>query len=385
MKARPIIAALLLTGCWVTTDQVASKVADVPTVGSESELPSETTSESDPLVLSSIEPEVGSNAGGLEVVIDVGPLDPDDVSVAFAGVPATVLSASTDQVTVRTPASGATGRVAVVVESRGERVLVNRAFYFWEDGAGRAGLVGVVNNHDFERDYYGEPHHERSASLVWIEPMALRWWELYAPSIDTCARDYSRGSPHPVFLEPEASRIQFLGPSGEHLLSPDGRGEFFELERQGGSFTKGETYDIAQPPGRAGFPEIYLPDVVEMPAPGFRVTAPAMQDSPPSLVPFGSISLSWTGGEPGDYVLITVRRLEPGGDAPAVADSVSCAVRDNGHFLVSNEHWSGWDPGSGIIISVGRAIEGQGQLPTNNAEARVYGIQWWHGVMMQGG
>ncbi|TVQ91900.1 MAG: hypothetical protein EA397_08350 [Deltaproteobacteria bacterium] len=375
----------LLAGCWVTSEQVAAKVADLPTEETESDPTSSDPTEVVPLRYAGLAPVVGSNGGATEVTIQVGPVDPSDISVTFGGVQASVVSATEDQVVVLTPAVAFNGSVDVVIASRGELARATEAFYYWPDGSGRTGLVGVVSNHDYGRPYIPPPEFDRSASLVWIEPSSLRWWELYAPTIDTCVRDYEREGPRINFIEPGLSAMTLSGPTGDHALLPDSDGEFFGFYESDATFSYGATYDVEQPEGAVGFPELLLEDAVPIPEEGFEVFEPAMQnDTLATLPPFSSINLRWRGGESGDYVLIRARRYASVESNSVVADTITCAVFDDGQHLISNALWSAWDPDELIEISVGRAIEGQVRLPTNNAEGRIYGIQWWYGALMQG-
>lgn len=378
-----LLAALGAVGCWIDADSIAQKVDDLPPIDTDTD--TDTDEPLDPLVIHSIDPAIGSNAGGDRVTIAAGPLDPDDVQVSFGGVPAEVIEVDVDQVVVASPAVSLQGAVDVVVDSADRQDRRGGGYYYWGSGEGRAGLLGLIQNYNLARPYVSQPHQRHGASLVWTEPVDLHWWQLYTDAIDTCSRDFVRSGPSVSILSTGAGELELDNGDQIFTLTVDGDGEGFSMPLQGGTFPHSRPFDLQQPAGGPGWGEIHLPGVVELPEPGFRVTDPRMEDARPTLDPRASITLRWTGGSPGDLVLVRILRYtsEVSGSGTLV-DDITCALSDDGHHVVDSRVWSGWDALGFVDIYVGRVHERAVRIPHNDAESRIYGVQWWYGEAVQG-
>lgn len=371
---------MLASACWVGSDQVARKVGDVPT-----ETDTDTDTPIGELAFIGLSATVGSNAGGLAVQVKAETLDPADVEVTFGGVPATIVGAEAEVVEVLTPAVGLEGSVDVVVRSAGRTVRAPSAFYYWEDGQDRAGLLGTVNNYDFERGYdlasffgdsgRGYPEQARGATLLFSEPVQMRWWEVYADALDTCVRDHTYQGESVVFLQPGFDGVDL----DDLELESNDDGDVYFLDRERGSWTPGALLDLELPEGGPGWLAGTVGDAVRMPRDGFRVSSPNM-DSNPAFVDSPNFDLRWTGGTAGDVVLVQMYRYNSLG---SLQDDVTCALVDDGQHSIPAGVFTGWAIGGPMAVAVGRATESSATLPWNGAEVRVYGVSWWYGGFYQ--
>ncbi len=377
-RVLPLLVGLGLSGCWVTSGEVADKLSAVPDTDVDTDEPIDLG----PLEVRGLAPTIGTDAGGLEVTVDVGTLDPDDVEVSFGGVPATLVRASAQEVVVETPAVTIEGAVDVVVESADRRERAEGAFYYWADGTDRPGLVGVVENLDYDRGYdLGVGPRYRSARLLYVEPVDFAWWQLYTGVLDTCVRDHVREGPSLSILAPGVAEVVLSGPETDWTLTPDDEGELFLYPLEEGWFPPGAELDLSQVAGDRGWPALDLQGAVALPDDGFRLVEPAL-DASRAEVP-RSPTLRWTGGTPGDYVLVEMLRFDFLGDR---VDEVTCALFDDGEHRVPGGVWSGWDPvfAPAVTFRISRVRRGGATLPFNRARVDVYGLHTWYGEGAQG-
>jgi hypothetical protein len=385
MKIRSFyVLPLLLAACWLDADEVQDRIAALPDADTDTGVDTDTDDPQGPIVLGGVFPAVGTNAGGTRVEIEAAVLDPRDLEVTFGGVPATIVDAAPDRVVVESPALGVQGAVDIVVSSAGRTVRRSAAYHYWADGTGRASLIGAVENYDVDRPYLSPPKSARSARVVWVEPIDLRWRDLFSDALDTCSRNYQRPGPSVAILRPGVASMRVDEGREPFELHPDAEGEFYGLGPEPGTFPHSVALDIGQDVGGPGWPSLLLEGAVELPVAGFRLTDPPIEFGRASLRERSSITLRWTGGRPGDLVLVRLLRRSDPFDGMAVVDNVTCVLADDGHHIVDSRVWSGWDYGGHIDVYVGRAIERRVRLPFNEAEARVYGIQWWYGELVQG-
>jgi len=381
----PLLSLLLLCpACWVGSDEVASKVNDVPDTDVDTDSDTEPWDE---LVLTSVEPTVGINKGGLQVTIVAGPLDPDQVpEVTFGGVPAEVLSHTGEQIVVRSPAVGVEGAVDVVVDSADRTARASGIFYYWADGSGRTGLLGTVSNYDFDRgydlsSYFGGVPEDytsemNSAAVIYIEPADIDYWRLYSDALDTCTRNYRYDGPAINILKPGVTDIT-LGEGGSAVtFQPDEQGEYYGLGMGDGWLPTAQDLSLSQGQGDPGWIPFTAPDAVRMPSPGFRVTSPAADFSVGTVDP--SFDLRWEGGNPGEVVIVQLYRYSFSG---SFEDDVTCALVDDGLHRINSSVWSNPEPiGGTVTMQVGRVELQDAILPTNGARVGIYGVHWWYGA-----
>ncbi|MFK7931081.1 MAG: IPT/TIG domain-containing protein [Myxococcota bacterium] len=387
---------MLALGCWVGSDEVASKVSDLPAdtdtdTDTDTDADTDTDTDTDTdvewpeLVLSGIDPNVGSNAGGQVLTVTVGPLDPEDVTVLMGGVEATILETSEEWVRIETPRLSLQGAASVEVRSAERTARLSDAYFFWADGSGLAGAVGTVANYDLDRSYdldlfFGgldenDPPQEQSAQIVFVEPSDWELWQLYAPELDMCVLNSESSAPGLTFLKPGFSSIELGGVD----LEVNESGNEYLLPRRPGSWSGTGAVSLEVPNGEPGWLETSFEPFVTVPQQAPVVVRPALDGfSAPTDVRNG-FALQWQSVGAGDFIVVQMYRYK-GGERP---DDVTCVLEDDGLFYTPSDLFSGWTNGRPVAIAIGRAKRSDAILPWNNSEARVYGMHWWYGGFYQ--
>lgn len=379
--ALTLTCVLLLSGCWIGPDEVAWKVDRVSdTTDTDTDTgDTDDTDDPGPLVLESVSPAYGTNAGGLVITVVAPGVDEKDVKVEFAGVEAEVLSVTGDVVKVTLPEVSSEGRVDVTIDSADRDARLTRGFYYWKDGTDLTGLVGVVRNYDLDRDYLSSEPQMRSATLYYIDPFDFSWSDLYAGGVDRCALNWDRPGPSLDLLVPGIPKLSLSNAAETVELLPE-NGEAFRVELEEGWFEPGSTFDLEQDAGDDGWPGFALDGVAVMPRSGFRVTSPDMESERPLVTSFGNVNLRWTTAGAGDLVLVSLVRYDLVGSP---AEEISCVLSDDGSHDIPMSLFNDWAPSGYLVFQVHRVIESEAVLPFNNANVGVYGSHVWYGEAIQ--
>lgn len=329
----------------------------------------------DVVAVESVEPGYGTTAGGVEVTIRGGPFD-SATRVSFGGTLGTVTSTSSSQLRVVTPATSTEGEVDVVVTTSGGSGTLTSGFMYFEDGTGKAGVVGALYWVDQVGTYWsGAPQDWGSAWFIFTPPTDLEYWELYAPSLDSCDSDYVWNGDL-YYYETGLSSVNLdLATGGTLAFTWDGTEDLaFEVaDLPNNRYTQGQSYDLPTI-SPTDMPSFAMPDIVQAPS-SFSVSTPSIGGAnPPALS--RSLSLAWSGSG-GDAMIAILELLTASG---AVAETVTCAMRDDGSFTVPSGTWTAWAPDRQLNVFIGRAKTGTGTVPFNNAESQFAGVYWVYGA-----
>lgn len=391
MKRSICWLSVVLSSCWVGSEQLAEKVNETPEVDDPIDL-----------VVESISPSFGTNAGGYEVVITGGPFDSfDKPVVTFGGNSAEVVSFDETSITVVVPAVGVSGDVNVAVAARGKFTIASQGFHYWEDGKGKTGLFGVFETFDlvnegvdwafpeFE-DVEGDEAH--AALAVFIEPIERTFWQDYAISVDPerafevpnrCQVGYRFDGPRYSVQGTGVSSLSLTDTEGTVLSLPgDEDGEVFGFTAASGAELRPVTYDFQRPKGRPGWEALEIPEAVRMPDAGFVVAEPNLDQTFPEVDE--SFNLEWEGGSPGDVILVSIQRYVPGtnpdGGVWLPRERMTCVLQDDGRHTIGGSTDESWAPGypndSLVTIQVGRAHITQVEMAENRSNTDIYGIRW---------
>jgi hypothetical protein len=358
---------VLLGGCWVSESQIQGQVDQI---GDDS---GDTGEDPGPLEFTALEPAFGTNAGGYPVVLALVGATPD-LEVTFAGANAEVLERTATTVTVRAPAVGVVGPVDVKVEAGSRETTLERSFTYWEDGAGKVGLLGYVANYDFGRPYLDEPGRYREAEVYFVDPINYDYLSEFAPGMDDCKLNYFRPGAEPARFRPPLDAIRLEVGTEKANLTFDEQEDSFVGALDGFWFPTSGKVDLSvdEAPGWDSF---VLRSAVSMPDAGFRMSVPSAESSPAYVDP--SFDIQWTGGARADAVLVVLERYGLDG---AVVDQVSCVLVDDGSHRIP-DLWSDWIPFQQIDVYIGRVNRGEGALPYNGASVGLIGVHWWYGSL----
>lgn len=326
------------------------------------------------VAVESVTPDYGTTAGGIEVTIRGGPFD-SATRVSFGGTLGTVVSTSNNQVTVRTPATSTEGEVDVVVTTQGGSGTLTSGFMYFEDGTGKAGVLGSLAWYDQVGTYWdGTPQDFGSAWFLFTAPTDVKYWELYASSLDTCASEYIWNGDL-YYYDTGLSRVNLQLATGATLeFTWDATEVAFVVDDlPNNRYTQGQSYDLPSI-APTDMPSFSVSDIVQAPS-SFSVSSPNLAGStPPTLSK--SLSLSWSGSG-GDAMVALLMLHDASG---AIAETVTCAMRDDGSFSVPGSTWTRWASNRQLDVLVGRVKAGTGTVPFNNADSEFAGVYWVYGA-----
>lgn len=388
------LALVLLSGCGSGLTAIApgDTSADADTdADSDSDADADTDADLERLQITGVQPASGSNAGGYQVTISGGPFD-GSASAVFVGdtesVTATVVSVADDSLVVEVPATANIGEAAVRVVTDTHAGNRPSSFTFFEDGAGRYGVVGGIEVFHQVGTYWSTAAHDTAdAFMFFVAPQAAGYAEMYfAPSRSgdgTCALDYGGGSTwtDATYFLPGTPDLRIASGAGAPLAidqSTDAQYPwFYGSTLRPDAVTLGADWNLVLVNGDGDLPRFHVDGIAHTPD-AFVLTSPDMTgDVPPSVRK--AIQLNWIPGtEPNRYVVATLYRYDV--DTQAVADTVTCAMRDDGQFTVPGTLWTDWVEGAQISIIVGRVVETDATLSYNNARSGMVGATFVYGA-----
>jgi hypothetical protein len=350
----------------VDADTDADADADTDT---DSDTDTDTDADADLIEVTSVSPTYGTTAGGTSVTIRGGPFD-SSASVRFGGVSATVESVNRNELRVRSPAQTNEGLVDVsIVTDTGSGALTS-GFTYWQDGSGLAGMIGEFGWYDYVGGYWSSGADSGSGWFLPVVPFAFDHWELYAPSLDQCALDYSYGGSFSYYDLGVSSWNLMLPSSGSIPFTWDPAVQWFYNDTFSNTkYIQNGSYSLPAV-SAVDMPELEVPDAVYAPS-SFTVTSPSINSTAPPTFTRGNITLGWSGAT-GDFMLAILQVAS----GTTVKETVSCALRDDGSFTVPGSTFSRWATGDTLYVLVGRARYASGTVTFNNADSRIAGVYW---------
>ncbi len=344
------------------------------------------------VMIDGLDPAFGTDAGGSRVTIIGGPFD-NLQEVTFAGQPATIISNTSNEVVVDTPASATDGWVDVHAVTSEGLSLSPAQFQYWEDGAGLNGAVGAVEWYAYVGGYWADPQPQPYGfgQAFFTTPMSEGFGQaFFSPTLDSCTLNYA-GAGVTVYL-PDLPHLDLAPPAGATVPLVQDSTPNFEYfyfnspESLPGHNPKlaaamlGGHFDLATTTGSPDWPEIDVPHFTgTVPTAPPVVTNPALASTNPPSVN-ASFTLQW-GGTPADYVAARLTRQRFDGTNWINQEVVTCWFADDGSATVPNL-WSSWDSQSdGVQFIVGRYNEPppSATLPHNGARSQVVGAHWTFG------
>lgn len=366
------------TGLSTSTSTDTTRTTDSTTSGTTDSTTTDTTSTTTPVVLqlSSITPSFGTNAGGREVLL-TGSFDAA-TEAWFSGAQATVLSQTSTELRVSTPASAGTGWVDVEIRSGAQSVTLASGYQYWLDESGTTGTVGEISYIDQVGGYWsGGASDFAYGTFAFATGSTWELWQDYAPTLGSCAFDHA--SPSPGRLDTGASALQFSS-AGASFVLPDATAQLGALWFGSDSLSVSNVvpntiYDLDPVLGGIDWPGFGLPASVQIGAP-FSVIG---LDAAVAPITDRQIDLTWTGAG-GDYMLIWILRQYQGVFGAWHNDGiVTCAVPDTGSTSIPALTWPDWFSNDFLHIQVGRVVTDAQLLPHNESTSNVAGVIWVYG------
>jgi hypothetical protein len=337
----------------------------------------ETGTELKPLVVDAVSPAHGSDAGGLVVELTGGPFD-NSAQVYFGDKKAKVVSSGTSWIQVEVPSNTAGYQhVRVVTDTHQGRL--DNGFLYWPDGTGRTGVLGSFEHFQYVGSYWadGTPAPEAGASVFFIAPASIEWWQLFGRGFNQCSSNYEYSGTDVEVFQPDVTRFTLKRGSAAavNLFQGDGTPEnpeyvFGTQGNVASSFANSANYNL-ESAGTDEWPEFVLEGAVQTPS-SFQVTSPVINTSTAPDITRSNFRVAWTGGG-GDYVLLRALRYNSTGTP---LEEVTCVLDDTGSFTIPSNVWAGWSAGSQITLLVGRVKESTGTVPFNGSNSGMVGVQW---------
>ena len=330
--------------------------------------------------IDSVDPDRGSTDGGLEVTL-YGQFN-EDASVRVGGVEAEIKSIQPirGELHFYTPEAGEAGTVNVVLDSNGETAKLSDGFTYYAEGAGLPGMVGSLQWIDIVGDYWSDtPIDYGFAYFFPIIPAAFDWGLVFAPTIDDCSSDdpddtysyspsllpYDLGSGSRASIDAAGKTIDFTWDNSG--------GQFVNDNVAAGEFAAGATYDLTEfdPSNTDEVPSFTMTDFVRTPA-SFTVNVPNISGGTAPQVS-RTMSIAWSGGAAADGVFITLRLMNPAGDA--WQETVSCWAADDGEFNIPSDAFKTSWPSSPrqLDILISRFKLASGTIPHDSSDSAVIG------------
>lgn len=330
----------------------------------------------DDIAVSSISPDYGTTAGGTVVEITGGPFD-SSAQVYFGSAEASVVSTSETTITVQTPSVSEEGLYTVTVRGAAGEGSDESGFVYWTDGTGKMGTLGAIEFTEQVGSYWSGSGGVTfgSAQVYFVGPTDIEWYELFAPSLDTCRNEASYTFSGSIDIyDPGVSSIQLSGSRTMNLSWDAEYGNFSLAELTTSQWAANASYDL-QPMTGGGFPEVSIS--------GFAATAPTPTLYSPSITgstvveisPNPTFSWAATGA---DWVLITMAIWDAGGSG--YQEVINCVARDDGSFRVDTGQFSQWPYSRQIDVYFGPARKATGTLPWNGSSSGIIGLTRIYGA-----
>ena len=330
----------------------------------------------DDIAVTGLSPDYGTTAGGTVVEITGGPFD-GSAEVYFGSTAGSVVSNTESVLTVRTPSVSEEGLYSVTVRAAAGEGSLESGFVFWTDGTGKTGTLGAIEFTEQVGSYWGGTGGVTfgSAAVYFVAPTDIEWYELFAPTLDTCRNEasYSFGGTIDIY-DPGVSSIQLSGVRSMNLSWDSESGYFSIAELTTSQWLANSSYDL-QPMTGGGFPEVVVSGFGQT-APTPTLYSPAISGSTPiDISPNPTFSWAATGA---DWVLITMGIWDSGNTG--YQEVINCVARDDGSFRVDTGQFSQWPYSRQIDVYFGPATKATATLPWNNSRSGVIGLSRIYGA-----
>jgi hypothetical protein len=349
----------LLAGCWVTLDEVQSRIDDVapPDAG-------DTDEEITACQIESIVPPYGTTAGGSVITITVAGLD-EAPAVDFGAREATVVGLTGNQLVVQTPDVNRGGDKTVLVQTSSSSCFVENGFTYHDDAKGLNGAIGVMRWTVPQGTYWSNVNSTGFLWFKFVEPTSVRTSSLFGDAMETCRSNFEDASETDILNTPQIATIE---PGLDVPWVP--QEVRYELAFAAG-FEYDTAYDLAPLTGDdSELPPVQVTGFVQTP-PAIEITVPDVNGADLGVISKRNFSIQWSTVETGDYVLIELDRYV----GSSLLEYVDCWVADDGSFVVPPTAWTDWqDSDQYVVMRVGRVRESMGEFPHDRSGSDVAGI-----------
>ncbi len=370
----PGLIAWLFSGCSLGLTFLEESPGDSNRLDSFTE-PVDTgtpTGNLDTIEITSVLPDFGTTAGGLAVTITGGIFD-DSAQVLFGGQEATILSLeSENELRVLTPAQSTEGYVTIGIRTDSGFGSLDSAFRYFKDHAGETGAMGEFHWYHYIGDYWqNRPPDGGFAYFAFLDPVSLDPWEIFGPTTEDCAVDYSAATSLSSIIQ-DVPVATLNAPNGSSVTLP-WNSTYFVFYNQAltdSEYYFGVTYNLAEF-SSSSYPSFHVDDFVTTPdAAGFQIISPALAGSDALQLSKYELQFSWTGSH-GDRLLLMLALWNSEGTD--YETTVSCLVPDTGSFTVPSAVWPSYPTGRQITVYATSMTMSDAVVPFNGASVGIAG------------
>lgn len=344
----------------------AEPSSDTQDPTSDTQDTSETTTPQGPTFsILSVSPRYGPTTGGTEISIN-GIDFPDVFRVFIATKEALVLSHDETQITVQTPSVELEGLYDVQIQSQEGTVSHTQSFQYFTTAQGQAGIIGKFDVQQQIGSYWSENEASFDAKLMFIDAQDIHWWNMSAPTMDTCTHidDLPSLSLYPLdisapFLELSHAEesIALVWDSFYQLYEEDSNETLLPMDT---TFALNIGEGLLSGLSFSSFFHTSQPSLL---------TLPILDADAPTAISRGQQFL-W---EPSDatWIRLRVARLDP--ETEQYVEQILCILHDDGMHMLDPELWKEWVPHQQIDVYFSRAVERISVSPHNLSQARIVG------------
>lgn len=330
----------------------------------------------DDVAVTGVSPDYGTTAGGAIVEITGGPFD-SSAEVFFGSTAGSVVSTTDSLITVRTPQVSEQGLYSVTVRAAAGEGELDNSFVYWEDGAGQNGTIGVVSFTEQVGSYWGDGGVMTfgNAAVYFVGPTDTEWYEIYAPTLDTCRNEdsYAFGGEITVY-DPGVSSIELSGSRSINLSWDAEFNSYAADELTTSQWAPSSTYNLEPMTGGA-FPALTVNGIASTASRPTLYSPSITGSSIANISPNPTFSWAPSGA---DWVLITLGIHSSG--STSYQEVIHCVAQDDGSFRVDTGQFVEWPYYRQIDVYFGPARKATGTLPWNNAQSGVVGLTRIYGA-----
>ena len=313
----------------------------------------------------SVSPPYGPTIGGTE--IDIYGMDfPDALRVFVATKEAVVLSHDETKITVRTPSVDLEGLYDVQIQSQEGTVSHTQSFQYFTTAQGQAGIIGKFDVQQQLGSYWSEHEASFDAKLMFIVPQDMHWWNMSAPTMDTCTHIDDLPSLSLSPLDISAPFLELSHAEESIALVWDSFYQLYEEDSNETPLPEDMTFALNIEEGLLrgiSFPSFFLTSEPSL------LSVPILDaDSPTTIL--RDQQFLW---EPSDATWIRLRMARLNPETGLYSEQILCILHDDGVHMFDPELWKEWEPHQQIDVYFSRAIESTSVAPHNLSQARIVG------------
>lgn len=339
---------------------------DTHTPTPDTQEPTDTsTPQGPPFSIFSSDPIYGPTSGGTEVYI-FGEDFPTEVRVFIGTQEAQILSQSDSDILIRTPNIEIQGLYSIQIQSQEGTVSLTDAFHYYETAQDQAGILGSFDIQQHMGTYWSHIPSSFDASLAFIVPQDIHWWNLSTPAFDVCTHIDDAPSIALFPLDISAPFLSLSNSDEDVSLVWDSFYGVYEEDSSETLLQQHQSYSLSIFDGTLS--GMFFPSFLSTSAPPILLHPNLDSDTPTTI--HRDQTFSW---EPSlsSWISLRLARLDP--VSGTYTEQIRCTLLDDGTHTLAPELWNEWGPLQQVDIYFSRVMETISIAPHNLSQARIVG------------